>query len=244
MNISDLCDHLRVSLETKHCELPAAEVERMGTSLAALDRLAAPFPVSDLYITVRHHPRSGSYQVKTSLVLTGRTLVAGEEDANHHPAFERCVGTLVQQLEAYQDDLGGTHETSKQEKGTHHDVLPTNAVDTAALDDAVRAGDLAAFRGAIAAYDDPLRRRIGRWVQRFPEVQAHVGNDLAIGDLMEAVYLNAFEAYEHRPANVPLGEWLEGLIDRSLRELLRNPNAVLDNVHLAQSFEEVAPWPR
>jgi len=46
---------------------------------------------------------------------------------------------------------------------------------------------------------------------------------LLIGDLVEEVYLNAFERFAQRSAEVSLSDWLEALIDPSLKLLLRHP---------------------
>ena len=61
--------------------------------------------------------------------------------------------------------------------------------------------------------EESLRKRVGRWLGRYPEVQEKVGTDLAIADVVEAVFLNAFEGYDRRPRGVRLGR-LAGEPDR------------------------------
>jgi len=102
----------------------------------------------------------------------------------------------------------------------------------------VRAGNYRAFSAALATYEEWLRLRVGRWVQRYPEAQAKVGGDLLIGDLVEEVYLNAFEGWVRRPTEVGLGWWLESSIDPSLRALLRHPAEVKENASLARTLRE------
>jgi hypothetical protein len=71
-------------------------------------------------------------------------------------------------------------------------------------------------------------------------VQEKVGTDLAIADVVEAVFLNAFERYDGRPRDVRFGRWLETLIDGSVKGLLRNPDEVLENVSVARTLRDLA----
>lgn len=241
MHLTDHSYNLRIDLDTKGFEMSSQEVSRLVDSLSPLGRVVADFPVSDLYITIYHHPRSGSYQVKTALVLTGQTLVGNTEEKNVHPAFEQCVSSLIEQSRAYKERLGNADELSKHQKGTYQEVVPTLEPDVAALEQAVREGDYAAFRTAALPYEEPLRKRIGRWIARYPEAEAKLGADLAIADVVEAVFLDAFEDYDSRPHDVRLGQWMEGLIDSTLKGMLQNPDAVLENVNFARTLREAVP---
>jgi hypothetical protein len=59
-----------------------------------------------------------------------------------------------------------------------------------------------------------------------------------LGDLVEEVYLNAFERFAERPTDVPLSGWLEGLIDPSLKALLRHPDEEHENASLARTVRQ------
>ena len=126
-------------------------------------------------------------------------------------------------------------ERQKQEKGTHQTLQPSAAPDLAVVDAAVSDGDYAAFRTATFAYEEPLRKRAGRWVERYPEAEARIGRRLEMADIVEEVFLNAFERYDRRPKGVRFGEWLEGLIDPAVRELLAHPDQELENIALARA---------
>src|SRR5437763_8593668 len=78
-----------------------------------------------------------------------------------------------------------------------HSMMAPEGPDAGVLGDAVQAGNYQAFRQALTNYEEWLRKRVGRWIQRYPEAQARVGRGLAIGDVLETVYLNAFEQYAH-----------------------------------------------
>ena len=106
------------------------------------------------------------------------------------------------------------------------------------LGTAARAGDYRAFRIGLAGYEEWLRRRVGRWVQRYPDAEARIGNGLRIGDLVEEVYLNAFEGFTRRPTDIRLSDWLDRLIDPSLKLMLRDPDGEKENASLARTWRE------
>ncbi len=99
----------------------------------------------------------------------------------------------------------------------------------------MRDADYAAFRTATFAYEEPLRKRAGRWVERYPRAEAQIGNKLEMADVVEEVFLDAFEQYDRRPKGVRFGEWLEGLIDPAVKELLAHPDEELENIALART---------
>lgn len=241
MRYSDESYNLRIELDTKHYDCSAEEIREMEDALEPLSRVSRDFPVSDLYITVIHHPRSKDFHVKTSLVLSGKTLFTGDRDANLYPAYERCVRKLVRKVETYKEKLTNAHEFTKQQEHTHVHVEPGSVPDHEALQQAVGDGDYVAFRRALDAYDDSLQKRIGRWIQRYPEVEAQLGATFTITDIAEEVFLNAFEQFEHRPPEELANEWLEGLIDPSVKALLRNTDEELENIRFARTSTETRP---
>jgi hypothetical protein len=192
------------------------------------------FPVSTLHILVERNSRTKDFTVKTSLALCGRTLVASDLQAHVNPAFETCVSNLVRELKKYEDDLGRTPEVQKHEKGTRQDLQPTVDPDPAALDAAVGDGDYGAFRRAAVGYEEPVRQRVGRWLERYPDVEARVGKDLSVEDFVEDVFLSAFEGYDHRPKEIRFGDWLERLIDPAVKALAQR-DGELENVRMARS---------
>lgn len=241
MRYSDESYNLRVELDAKQFELSPEDAERLQASLSPLGKLVKDLPASDLYVTIFHHPRgSPEYQVKTALVLPAKTLFSGDTDANFHPAFGRCVTNLVQQVTAYKQARANADQLDKHRKGTYQEVVPSRIPDADESEAAVRLGDYARFREALYPYEASLRRRVGRWIGRYPEVQEKIGTDLAIADVVEAVFLNAFEGYDQRPRNVRFGRWLETLIDGSLKGLLQNPDEELENVSFARTLKDLA----
>ncbi len=228
-------DNLGVEIDAHQFTLTAAEIEKMHAGIDALTKQVEHFPVASLHVLVERNVRGNDFSVKTDLFLTGETIVSSDHDAHVYPAFERCVQNLVRDVAAYKDRLDMTPERQKQDKGTHQTLQPTARPDPSALDAAVRDADYAAFRMAAFAYEEPLRKRAGRWVERYPEAEAQIGRKLGMADIVEEVFLNAFERYERRPTQVRFGEWLEGLIDPAVKALLAHPDEELENIALARA---------
>jgi hypothetical protein len=238
MAFADKSHHLRINFDAKNCDFSEAELAKIETALDPLRDLVRNFPVSDLYITVHFHPRSNDYHVKTSLVLTGRTLFTGDRDAHMYPAFNRCVRKLVHKAQAYEEDLGGKPEISKEREGTRHELVPDAEPDLKAATAAVEGGNYAAFRRATYAYEEPLHKRTGRWIERYPEIAAQLGNQFTLEDIVEEVFLTAFDQYGRRPEPQRFGQWLEDLIDPALKALAEHPAEEQENINLARTWHE------
>jgi hypothetical protein len=200
----------------------------------------ADFPNSDLTVNVIRHPRSETYRVEGRLRLPGQTLVSGVQDADIDSAFQRSVRELLRQVDAYKEGRDGKAEgQSRRREALDHIVAPEAPTD-GALGRAVAAGDYRAFRLALAGYEEWLRNRVGRWIQRYPKAEARVGKRLRIGDVLEQVYLSAFEQFaQWSPAVRPLHDWLDGLIDASLKVLLRHPDEASENASLARTLRDM-----
>ncbi len=231
--------HWQVEFETRECTIPADELTRMQQSLAPLGEAVADLPSSELQIKVIHHPRSATYHVEARLKLPGQTLFAGDRDTYLDTAFQRCIPRLIQRVAAYQQ-YPNRRTTAVAERLTalERDVVAPEDPDAGPLAAAVEAGDYLRFRTALVGYEDWLRKRVGRWIQRYPEAEVLVGNGLALGDLVEEVYLNAFEQFSRRSTEVPFREWLDGLIAPSLKVLLRHPDEERENASLVRSLRE------
>jgi len=243
MKFPDQSYNLLVDLDMKHCELPADELNKMETMLSPLGDMVRHFPVSKLHVLISYRPRTTDYVVRTSLILSGETLVSSDHHPQAHAAFEHCIDNLVRELQRYKDRLGDVSERAKQQEGTHHELLPTLPPDAEAVETAVRDGDYTAFRTAMSGYDAPVQQAVGRWVERYPEVAARIGNGLQISDIVEDVFLTAFEEYEHRPREVRLGEWLGRYIDTAIKAIAAHPDREIENVSMARLARKAETGP-
>lgn len=243
MPFSDQSYNLLVDLDMKHCQLSPAELNKMETMLSPLDDMVRNFPVSKLHVLVSYRHRTADYTVRTSLILSGDTLVSSEHHPQAHAAFEHCINNLVRELQRYKDRLGDVPERAKQVEGTHHELIPTQPPEAEAVEEAVRNGDYTAFRFALSGYDDAVTVSAGRWVERYPEVAARLGSDLHVGDLVEDVFLIAFEEYEHRPKELRFGEWLGRHIDTAIKAMAEHPDEEMDNVNMVRLARQAEAGP-
>jgi ribosome-associated translation inhibitor RaiA len=235
MKTADDKPTLRTQIDVHQCRLSQTEVDRLEAKLQELAPLVQNFPISDVHVLVEHNARSNDYSVKVSVILPGATLVGNDHDLVWHAALERCLDVLVEDVRAYKDRLGQVPERQKQEKGTRQEVLPDLDPDPAALEAAARAEDYTAFRLATTGYEEPLRKRAGRWVERYPEFEDRLGKGLEIADLVEGVLVRAFENYDHWPGEIRFGDWLETQLDPTIKALLTHPDEELERLNLLRA---------
>lgn len=236
MPFSEETYNLRIKLDTKNFQFSAAEIAKIETGLQPLRKVVRDFPVSDLYLTFYYHERNNDYKVDASLRLPKRILYTGDHDFDPYTAFRRCVRKLMMKVEGVIDSMENRSAIAKREKGTQHDVVPSHLPDGATLAGAVESGDYRRFREATSAYEEPLRKRIGRWIERYPNLTPKT-SDLSIDDIVEEVFLNAFERFGDWPSSsVTLSDWLESLIDPSIKAIIQNPDAEMENIQFAKTL--------
>jgi ribosome-associated translation inhibitor RaiA len=226
---------LQIHFDLHGCEFSPEELDRLADDLDLIARQAGDFPEADARAVIEWNGRNNEYVVKLSLILPGETLVTSDHDTVVFAAMRRAATSLEHALERYKGQLRGVEERKKLEPAERQEAAMPGPVDGRALDAAVAAGDYPAFRAAIAPYEDWLRRRAGRWVERYPQIQARMGRDFDVLDIMEGVFLAAFESHSHRHDEVRYREWLEGLIDPTVRAFDRDPVGERQNVNMARS---------
>jgi ribosome-associated translation inhibitor RaiA len=239
MRRDDPSEPLRIEIDAHQCELTPEQIATMHDDLDTLTKMVETFPKAELRVYVEHEGRNNEFVVKTSLLLPGQTLVTSEHNRVLHAAYEQCVDVLVNQVKEYKDRLGQVPERQKSVEGTHNRLEPTVDPDLGAVDSAVLAGDYAAFRTELQGYEEPLRDRVGRWLQRTPEANGAIGRRFTIADVVEEVFLDAFEAYDRRPKESRFGDWLESLIDPAVKELMRHAGDELENISMARTLQGV-----
>lgn len=225
---------LQVYFDLHECQFTPEALADMADDLDSVALQTGNFPEADLRTVIEWNRRNNEYSIKLTLILPGETLVASDHGPIAHAAFKRAAVSLELAIEGYKDRLDRVDDWRKQEAALP-ELTTAQPPDAAALDTAVAAGDYPAFRAAIVPYEDSLRLRVGRWVGRYPDAQARMGRDFDVLDLMEGVFLAAFENHPHRHNEVPYGEWLEGLIDPTIRAILHDPAGELANINMARS---------
>jgi hypothetical protein len=239
MQYTDERYHLEVEIAAKECTIPPDELARMQRLLERLGEAVEEFSSSQLSMTVIHHPRSSGFHVAARLTLPTGSVSAEDRDVYLDSAFQRCVAKLTQRVHDTRRGSPPPRAATDRLAALDRDVVAPEDPDAGPLGEAVRGGDYRAFRLALAGYEDWLRGRVGRWIQRYPEAEARIGRRLLIGDLVEEVYLSAFEGFLERPTDVRLSAWLDRLLDPSLKAFLRHPDEERENASLAQTLREL-----
>lgn len=237
---SDETYNLRIELDTKNCDLSPGEIEQLEEAISLLREPVKEFPVAELFLTIARQPRSQDYRIKAVLGLPMRTLATGELDQRMYTGFRQCIDKLNHKLRAYKDELEDSEELSKHETGTRHDVVASRIVNGQDVEQAVRRDDYLAFRKLTFPYEESVRKRVGRWVQRYPEFDSLIGEQFFLSDVVEEVFLNAFNRFDSHPREVPFGDWLESLIDPSIKLLLNDTDEELENVRFAKTAVEAS----
>jgi hypothetical protein len=239
MQFVDERNHLRVGVEAEGFTVPEDERARLQRLLAPVAEAVRELPTADLQLKLIRHPRSDAYHAEARLRLPGRTLFSGDHDPYLDSALQRCLEHLGRRVDAYkrQPDRNAADQLQRR-LALDRDIVAPEDPDAGPLAAAAQAGDYRTFRTTLSAYEEWLRKRVGRWIQRYPQAEARVGNGLRIGDLVEEVYLNAFEQFARRPTDIRLSEWLDRLLNPSLQALLRHPDAERENISMARTLRE------
>jgi ribosome-associated translation inhibitor RaiA len=226
---------MQMIFDVHQYRLSEADRARLEDSVDGLARMVEQFPVADLHIMIEWNARSNDLSVKLSLVLSGSTLVTTDRDAILTVAFDRSLTALCDLVEGYKAKLDGQGERNKLEKGTAHDLRPTQEIDLSAVELAVAAGDYAAFRVALLPFEDSIQARAGRWVQRYPSFESRIGKEVKMSDVTEQIFLTAFDQYEQRPDGLHLSDWMGNLIDPAVKSLMIRTAEEMENINLTRS---------
>jgi ribosome-associated translation inhibitor RaiA len=237
MPFSDELYDLQIETDSGKMTISPGEQEKMDHDLDTLRKLIAHFPSPQLKLEMSNQTPS-IVRVGACLRLAGRTLFTAGEANTLHAAWDGAIRRLVDKVLAYKEKLGRVPERQKEAEGTLHEIVPSMPPDAEAVDSAARQLDYPAFRSAMNVYEDALEKRVGRWIERYPDIEARLGDGLLISEIAEEVFLNAFDQYDKRPASLRLGQWLENLIDPSVQTLIRDGGEEQENLSFIESAKE------
>jgi hypothetical protein len=229
---------LRIDLDNENFEVTEADIQGIEAEVDLIRPLVKDFPTATLYINLIYAQPTQRFQVKTALVLPGRTLATGDTADHWQPSLEKCLRKLMHRIAHYKSDMSGDPDQHRRSTGKVHDVEPTQQVDGKAVQEAYEEGDYVAFRRTLTPYEASLRQRIGRWVERYPQVAAVLGSRLEIADIIEETFLLAFERYEHWPREMQFGQWLEQQIDPAVQLIARHPTRELETISYMRTLQE------
>jgi hypothetical protein len=220
-----MLDNLRVEIDCKECQIPEDVRLRMQPGLERIGRDVEELGPSQLWLTIVHHPRSNVFHARAKLKLPGETIITGDQNPYLDVAIQRCLERVVRRIEAYQADPDREAlQRAQRQAAQNENVIAPVEPDSGKLGQAASAADYQAFRRALLSHEEWVRMRVGRWIQRYPEIQDQVDQSFKIADLVEEVFLLAFEQYRQRPTHISLHEWLASLIDPAVRDFWHKPD--------------------
>lgn len=228
---------LQIDLDAAGMSLSPGEIEMIEAEIGRLKPLVEKFPVQILHVTLEHNTRSQQYEVRLALVLSGQTFATGDVGAAWLPLLEQCVRKLIRRVEHYKQSMSGVPERQHRAAGTDAVLAPNQQIDGETVSRAIEQDDYTEFRHAMEPFEESLRDRIGRWVQRYPQVDAMIGERITIADIVEEVFLMAFEQFEHWHAELLFGQWLEGLIDPAVKAIARDPDGELEAINFQRTWK-------
>jgi tRNA(adenine34) deaminase len=234
---------LRVKIETLECDLPRDELARINEPLDKIMEFVGDLP-GELEIKIIQHPRSQQFHVKAALALPRQTLFTGDWDSYLDTALCRTIRKLRHKAAMYQAEPDHAADAvAERVEQMNREIVAPEDPDGGALGVAASVGDYQNFRNLLATYEDWLRLRVGRWLERYPAAEVELGRRVKIGDLLEEVLLNAFERYDQRSGDVPLHEWLDSLLDPSLQTYFKHPVEERENISLVRTVRDTPPSP-
>jgi ribosome-associated translation inhibitor RaiA len=217
--------HLRIEINSRDCEIPETVLSEIQPALNRLGKTVESLADSQFWLTVVYHPKSDVYHAHAKLKVPGETIITGDQNEAIGLALARCLDKVIRRAEQYVDNPDQAAIEAARQRQHLEDVIAPTDPDAGPIGQAVQNGDYLAFRKALLNQEEPLRRRVGRWIQRYPKLQAEVGRSFEIADLVEAVFLTAFEQYPHRPIHLAFHEWLASLIDVAVKDFWHDPDA-------------------
>ena len=209
---------------------------------AECDRIAPiveEFPTKILHTNVGYNSNSEEYEVKLALVLPGQTFATGNVSESWDASLETSVHKMIRRIEHYKATLSGEMGRAHAVAGTTMEVQPNRQIDASVVTDAVGDGNYAAFRQAMFPLEESLRDRIGRWVQRYPQIQSKLGEKFTIADIVEETFIMAFDQFAQWHPEMFFGQWVESLIDPAMKAIANDPDKELEAISFQKTWNDI-----
>lgn len=229
---------LQSDLDVEGFSPTAEEVQHIETQIDHLRPVIADFPTQILHVNLEYNSNSAEYEVRLALVLPGRTFATGDVSEEWRNSLEKSMNKMVHRIEHYKETLSGQPEHARMAAGTTMEVEPNRRIDGVQVREAIDSGNYSKFRTAMYPIEASLQDRIGRWVQRFPQIQAMIGDRFTISDVMEETFLMAFAKFDDWRPQMYFGQWVESLIDPAVKAIVRDPDGELEAISFQKSWQE------
>jgi hypothetical protein len=217
----------------------AAEQQNIAAEVDRIRPLVEEFPTQILHINLEYNTHSEEYEVKLALVLPGQTFATGNVSEAWEPSLEKSVQKMIRRIEHYKSTMSGEPEQARIAAGTTMEVEPNRRMDGKQVVAAVESDNYTEFRKAMYPIEESLRNRVGRWVQRYPQIQAKIGSRFTIADIVEETFMLAFDRYEDWQPEMFFGQWIETLIDPAMKAIARDPEGELETISFQRTWNEM-----
>jgi len=232
-------DHsLKIDLDTQNMTLSAEEIQWLESEVGKLKPMLAHFPVQILHIDLEYNQNSLQYEGRLALVLPKQTFATAGVGRAWRGIIEHAVKRMIRRLEHYKHSLSRIRQRQATAAGERAVVEPTRQVSGAEVQEAIERDDYSGYRTAVSPFEPSLHDRVGRWVQRTPEVQAMIGDRLTIADIVEETFMLSFDQFDRWRSDQWFGQWLEELVDPAIRVLVHGSDEELQAVRFQQSWRE------
>ncbi|KAA5541354.1 HPF/RaiA family ribosome-associated protein [Roseiconus nitratireducens] len=229
---------MNTDLDVSGFQPSTRETDQMTFEIDRLEPLVRDFPTKTLHVNVKFNKHSKQYETKLALVLPGQTFATGDVTDSWHAGMETSVEKMVRRIKHYKEAMSGEPEHARKVAGTTMNVQPEQRLDGEMIARAIEQDDYSQFRKGMYPIEESLRDRIGRWVQRYPQIQAMLGERFTINDLVEETFMLAFDRYAHWNTQMFFGQWIESLIDPALKAIVRDPDGELEAIRFQQTWDE------
>jgi hypothetical protein len=210
---------LDVDIDVQQCQMPADERTRIQEDLERLAEELLEFSASQLRISIVYHSRQEQYHAQAWLKVPGKRFVSGRYSPWLDYSIMRCLAKLRRHVESYRENPNSDaiRETAQRLELQNHVVPPTEHI-ADALGKAIQRQDYRGFRRALGGYEDRTRAQVANWVRRYPQMTHLLGQDIEIDDIVEEVFLMAFEQFPEQLEQT-ISEWLRQFIDPAVKAI-------------------------
>ncbi len=220
MTFRDEKHELKVEIRTDSYHLSEREKQDIEADLGSLRKVARDFPVSQLHLDIRRHPQRRDFHVRANLHVSKHNLFTGERGAIVTQAVESCVRKLVKKIKCFKEKHRGRPGETWEPTEPTMELPQDSETDPRVLARAVREADFPQFRDAIGGCDDSLSRQVESQIAENPELEALRGEDLVTSEILEEIYLRAFERFRDRDS-AAVSTWIEDLIDPCIQSVAK-----------------------
>lgn len=232
-----------LQVDAENFQLSNDDLEQIRADCSDLDPLLVEFPTLRVLLNILHYERSNAYESKLSIVTPGQTISTRETAGSWNAAFNACLQKAHRRVKHYREIMQQQQADVPAYDAISGTVDPTQQLDGAVVSQAIESDDYLSFRKAMWPLEPALRRRVSEWLRRYPDLESMILADddaaFSTADLVEEVFMLAFDQYGKWPREMFFGQWIETLIDPALENFANDPAGEAEKINYIRSALEV-----